>query len=205
MLAGRLDFLDHIRRNGLFADLLAVVAVEIHRFFADQVNHAFEVLFQTNRKLRQHGIAAEFGTELLNHLLGVSTGTVHLVDERQTGHAIAAHLPIDGQRLSLHPSNGAKDENGPIQDAEAALNFDGEVDVAGSVDQVDVVAVPCHRGRRTGNRDSAFPLQIHVIHGGTGPAALHFLHAVNTARVVQHSLAESGLPGIDVGRNPDVT
>ncbi len=33
----------------------------------------------------------------------------------------------------------------PVEDAEAAFHFDGEVDVAGSVDQVDRVFLPLDR------------------------------------------------------------
>ena len=194
VLAGGLDLLDHVGRNGLAADVLAVVAVEVQGLFAEQVDHALEIVFQADGKLHQHGIAAQLAAELLDHLLGVAAGAVHLVDERQAGNAIAPHLAVDGQRLGLHPAYGAEDENGPVQDAEAALDFDGEIDVARGVDQVDVVAVPLHRGRGAGDRDAALPLQVHVVHGGAGPAALHFLHAVDAAGVEQHPLAESGLP-----------
>ncbi len=185
---------DHLGRNGPAANVLAVVAVEVQGLFAEQVHDAFEFVFQADGELHQHGVAAQLAAELLNHLLGVSAGAVHLVDERQAGNAIAPHLPVDGQRLGLHPTNGAKDENGPIQDAETALDLDGEVDVARGVDQVDVVAVPLDRGRGAGDRDAALPLQVHVVHGGAGPAALHLLHAVDAARVEQHPLAEGGLP-----------
>ena len=194
MLAGRPDFLGHAGRNGLFTDVFAVFAVEVQGLLAEQVDHAFEVVFQTNGKLHQHGIAAELAAELLNHLLGVAARTVHLVDERQPGNAIAPHLAIDGQRLGLHPTYGAKDENRPVQDAEAPLDFHGEVDVPGRVDQVDVVTVPLDRGCGAGDRDAALPLQVHVVHRGACPASLHLLHAVDAATVVQHALAESGLP-----------
>ena len=205
MLAGGFDLLDHVGRDRLAADRFAVITVEIQGFFAEQVDNALEIMLEANGKLHQYGVAAELAAELFNHFLGVAAGAVHLVDERQTGNAIAPHLPVNRQRLGLHPTYGAKNEDRPIQDAEASFDFDSEVDVARRVDEVDVVAVPLDRGRGAGDRDATLPLQVHVVHRGAGAAALDFLHAVDTAGIVQHPLAESGLPGIDVGRNANVT
>ncbi len=205
VLAGRLHVVDHLGRNGFAADGLAVVAVEIQGLFAEQVNNPLEIVLQTDRKLHQHGITAELAAELLDHFLRVAAGAVHLVDERQAWHAIAPHLAVDGQRLGLHAAHRAEDENGPVQDAETALDLDGKIDVARGIDQVDVVAVPLHRGRRTGNRDAALPLQVHVVHGGAGPAALDFLHAMDPAGIEEYTLTKGSLSRIDVGRNADVT
>ena len=204
MLAGRLGLRRHLGRDRLAADFLAVVAVEVQGLFADQVHDALEVVFQTDGKLHQHGVAAELVAELSNHLLGVPAGAVHLVDKRQPGDAVAAHLPVDRQRLGLHPPYGAEDEDGPVQDAEASLDFHREIDVARRIDQVDVVAVPFHGGGGAGNRDTALSFQVHVVHRGARAASLDFLDAMDAAAVVQDPLAERGLARVDVGRNADV-
>ena len=61
---------------------------------------------------------------------GIGAGAVHLVDEGQPGDVIAPHLAVDGQRLGLHAADGAEHQDRPVQDAEAPLDLDGEIDVA---------------------------------------------------------------------------
>ena len=113
MLAGGLDLLDHAGRNGFAADVLAVVAIEVQGFFAEQIDDAFEIVFRPDGKLHQHGVAAELAAKLLNHLLGVAAGAVHLIDERQAGNAIAPHLAVDGQRLGLNPPTAQRTRMAP--------------------------------------------------------------------------------------------
>ena len=86
--------------------------------------------------------------------------------KRQPGHVVAAHLPVDGDRLGLHPAHGAEHQDRPVQHAEAALDLDGEIDVAGGVDEVDRRIVPRDRGGGAGDGDAALLLQVHVVHGG---------------------------------------
>ena len=120
------------------------------------------------------------------------------------GHVVAPHLAVDGHRLGLHAADGAEHEDRPVQHAEAALDLDGEIDVAGRVDQVDVAALPLDAGGGAGDGDAAFAFQVHVVHGG--PAlALDLLHAVDAAGIVEDPLAERGLARVDVGGNADIT
>ena len=112
------------------ADVLAVGAVEVDGLHRDQVDHALEVVFLADRPLHQHGVAAHLFADLGHDLLGVGAGAVHLVDERQPRHVIALHLAIDGQRLRLHAADAAQHQDRAVEHAQAALDLDGEVDVA---------------------------------------------------------------------------
>src|SRR5699024_10802495 len=55
--------------------------------------------------------------------------------------------------------------DGTIEHAQRTLHLDGEVDVAGGVDDVDLVVVPVSGGRGARDRDSAFLLLRHPVHG----------------------------------------
>ncbi len=121
------------------------------------------------------------------------------------GTAVAFHLTVDGDRLALHTTDAAQHQHRTIENAQRPLHFDGEVDVAGSVDQVDVVAVPLHAGRGTGDRDPTFFFQFHVVHGRAIAATTDFFDLVNSAGVEQDPLAERRFARVDVGTDTDVS
>ena len=78
----------------------------------------------------------------------IGADAVHLVDEGQPRHVVAAHLAVDRQRLGLHAADGAEHQDRPVEHAQAPLHLDGEIDVAGRVDQVDRGVVPLDRAWR---------------------------------------------------------
>src|SRR5699024_5084947 len=96
-------------------------------------------------------------------------------------------------------------QHGAVEDAERALDLDGEVHVPGGIDQVDVVAVPDAVGGGRLDRDALLALEIHRVHlGAHARLAPDLLDPVNLPRVVVDALRERGLPGVDVGGDTDV-
>src|SRR5678816_3860309 len=79
---------------------------------------------------------------------------------------VTAHLAVDGVRLRLHARGATQDQHGPVQHAQRSLDLDGEVDVPGRVDQVDVVTVPHAVGRGRLDGDALLALEIHRVHLG---------------------------------------
>ena len=72
------------------------------------------------------------------------------------------------KRLRLHALDGIDDEKRPFAGRERAGDFISEVDVAGSIDQVDLIGLAIvgfimHRDRVGFDRDAPLPLQIHVV------------------------------------------
>src|SRR4051812_34958646 len=118
---------------------------------------------------------------------------------------IPLHLAIDGNRLRLHAANGAQHQDRPVEDAQAALHFDREVDVPRRINQIDNVVVPLERRGGTGDRDAALFFELHVVHGGAVAAAADVLNFVDPARVIENPLAQGGLTRVDVGRDTDVS
>ena len=129
-LPGPLGGLDHVGRDRLAADRLALLAVEVDRHAVDQVDHALEARLGADRELERDGRQAQLALELLDHVGGVGPGAVHLVDERDPRDRVPLHLAIDGDRLRLHAGHGAEHQHGAVEDAERPLDLDREIDVA---------------------------------------------------------------------------
>src|SRR6201999_2850935 len=89
-----------------------------------------------------------------------------------------------------------------VEHAQRALNFDGEVDVAGGVDDVQALAVPERGGRGRRDRNAALLLLLHPVHRrGT---FVHFADLVALAGVIKDALGGRGLAGIDMRHDTEV-
>ena len=119
------------------AQLLAVVAVEVDGLHLEEVDHALELVLEADGDGEEYGVEAELLGELGLDLEGVGPGAVALVDEGEAGNVVALELAVDRDRLGLDARDRAEHEDGPVEDAQGALDLDREVDVAGGVDQVD--------------------------------------------------------------------
>src|SRR5205085_1607030 len=80
--------------------------------------------------------------------------------------------------------------------------LDREVDVAGRVDQVDLVLAPLERRRGGGDRDAALALLLHPVHLGLTVVDLAGL--VDLSRVEQEALGDRRLARVDVRDDADV-
>ena len=155
------------------------------------------------------GLAPSRLLNLLHHAQEIGAGAVHLVDERQPWHTVFVGLPPDGFGLRLDPAHRAEHRAGAIQHPQRALDLDGEIHVAGGVDDVDAMlvelaghAIPEAGGRGGGDGDAALLLLHHPVHGGG--AIVHLAQLVRDARVEQDALGHGGLAGIDVGHDAEI-
>ena len=123
-------------------NLLAAVAFEAKGLHGDQVDDADEAVAGAHGNLQRNDVEPELLGQVLANAFGIGTGAVHLVDEGDTRHAITLHLHIDGDRLALHAAHGAKHHDRAIEHAQRPFDLDGEVDVAGRVDQIDAAVAP---------------------------------------------------------------
>ena len=78
--------------------------------------------------------------DLLPHALGVGGGEVDLVDDGDDLVVVLDRLVDVGQRLRLDALGGVDHQQRALARGEAARHFVGEVDVAGRVHQVELVA-----------------------------------------------------------------
>src|SRR6185312_9114099 len=90
------------------------------------------------------------------------------VNETNPRNAILVSLAPNCLRLRLDTGNAVEHCDRAIKDAQRALHFHREIDVAGSIDDVDamfdIIPVPETRGRSAGDGDTALLLLLHPVH-----------------------------------------
>ena len=118
-------------------------------------------------------------------------GTLYLSPWRQT-------VSVCGSTPWLESST----HNGAVEHAQRALDLDGEVDVAGRVDDVEALVVPERGGRGRRDGDAALLLLLHPVH--RRGAFMHFADLVALAGVIEDPLGRRRLAGIDVRHDAEV-
>ncbi len=202
--------------DGEFFDDLAVFALADVGDHADEVDDAAMGGFESDGVLDQHGVVVEIVTKLLANAEGVCASAVAFVDEGDRGDAIATHLSVDGDGLGLDTCDGTKHEDGTVKNTEGAFDFDGEVDVAGSVDDVDgvlggfvgfvVSEIPVDVGCGRLNGDAFFTFEIHRVHFGPDAVfSAHFMDGVDASCIKEDALCERGFSRVDVCGYSDVS
>lgn len=190
------------------ADLEATSSFKVHGLHLDQVNNTLELVFGTDGDLNSSRGNLELGVDLLNSLPRVGAHTVHLVDEGDSGDIVTLHLTIDGNGLRLNTANGAQNHDGTIENSEGTLDFNREINMAGGIDQVDMVGlvlavdvllpVAESSGRLNGN--SLFTLQVHRVHlGPYGVFASNFVDRLDSSGVEKNSFGNGGFATINMG------
>ena len=75
----------------------------------------------------------------------VRAQAVHLVDEADARDVVLVGLAPHRLGLRLHAGDAVEHRDRAVEHAQRALDLDGEVDVAGGVDDVDAVVAPTRR------------------------------------------------------------
>ena len=161
-----------------------------------------KLVLGADRQLDRERVGAEALADRADRHLEVGADAVHLVDEGDPRDAVLVGLAPDGLGLRLDAGDGVEDDDRAVEDAQRALDLDGEVDVARRVDDVDAVVLPVARGRGRGDRDAALLLLLHPVHDGG--AVVDLADLVGAAGVEEDALGRRRLTGVDVGHDPDV-
>ena len=112
-------------------------------------------------------------------------------------------LTPNGFRLRLNTALGAKNGNGTVQNTKRTLHFNGEVNVAGRVDNIDTVLFPETGGRSGGDGNTSLLLLRHPVHGGI--AVVGFTDFMVYTRVKQNTLSGCRFTGVDVRHNTNIS
>jgi hypothetical protein len=105
--------------------------------------------------------------------------------------------------LGFYSANGAEYGNHAIDHAQGALYLNGEVDVTGCVNQVDLVTLPGTGNGRRCDGDPALLFLFHEVHGGL--SVVDFTHFAVCSGKKKDSFGNRGFTGIDMGSNPDIS
>src|SRR5690606_32123986 len=168
----------------------------------DEVDHPTEHVAFANRDLHGNRVGLEALAHLVDGVLKVGPGAVHLVDEGDTRHVVFVHLPPHRLALRLHAADGTEERHGPVEDAQGTLHLYGEVYVARGVDDVDAVVLP-EAGRRSArNGDAALFLLLHPVHRRA--AFMDFAHAVQAPRVKENPLRRGCFARVNMGADADI-
>src|SRR5699024_7583001 len=193
-----------VGRNGDLRHVLALLAlvgpfVGLH---LDEIDDTAEVGLSTDRQLDDERLGTQTILDGADGEVEVRTELVHLVDEAHARDVVLVSLPPHRLRLGLHTLLAVEHGDGAVQHAQRALHLDGEVDVAGGVDDVELVVLPV-AGRRGGrDRDAALLLLLHPVHRrGT---LVRLAELVVHAGVEEDAFRRRRLAGIDVGHDADV-
>ena len=209
--AGRLDhlvaiFLGLVEHVGGNIDVV-IIGAEIfvgpdHALHAHQIDEALEILLGTDRQLDGHRLGAEAGLDVVHALEEVGADLVHLVGEDDARHFVFVALAPDRFGLRLDALVGVEHDDGAVEHAQRTLHLDGEVDVAGGVDDVEALFLPERGGRGRGDGDAAFLLLLHPIH--RRGAFVHLADLMALAGVIEDPLRSRGFPGIDVRHDAEI-
>ena len=180
--------------NLLFADILAVVTIEVECLHRHQVDDTFEIVLEADRQLHHDRIMSELVAKLAADLEGIGARTVELVDESDARDLVPLHLAIHRHRLRLHAGDTTEDQDRTVEHAKRSLDLDCEVDVAGRIDDVDLMIVPHAVGRSGGDRDAALALEFHRVHCRADfVLAADFVDRVNLSRIEEDALRQGRL------------
>src|SRR5262245_1496782 len=194
---GRRDLLDGVV---LALDGLAAPGERAH---LDQVDDADEVGLGADRELQHQRRGREPVLDHLDTAVELRTGPVELVDEAHPRDLVAIRLPPHGLGLGLDTGDAVEHGDRAVEYAQVALDLDGEVDVAGRVDQVDLGVFPVNSRRGRRDRDAALLLLLHPVH--RGGALVDFTDLVVDTGVEQDALGRRRLTGVDVRHDADVS
>ncbi len=106
--------------------------------------------------------------DFLGDRIGAGRGKIDLVDDRDDLKVLVERQIHIGERLRLDPLTGIHDEHRTFARLQRAADFIGEIDMTGSIDQIDLVVFAIFRriGHTDGgrfDRHTAFTLQVHAI------------------------------------------
>ena len=168
-----------------------------------QVDHALKISFRSDGQVQRHRIGTQILVHLVDDFSEIGTRAVHLVHESDARHAVFVGLVPHSLRLGLHATHGAEHRHHAVDDTQRAFHLDGEVNVAGSIDKVDLIAVPvCGDGRRS-DGDAALLLLFHEVHSGL--SVVRLAHLTVHAREEQDAFRNRSFSCIDMRSDTDVS
>jgi len=98
------------------------------------------------RKIDGRRVGAQTRMALAKHAVEIRTQTVHLINESKAGNAVPVRLAPDRFGLGLDTAGRAKDNDRAVKDFQRTLDLNRKIDVAGRINDVDLMALPECRG-----------------------------------------------------------
>ena len=168
----------------------------------EQIDHADEIDFGADRQDHDERVRAEDLLHLGDDAVEIRADAVELVDVNDAGNlGIVGVAPV-GFRLRLNAAGTAEHADAAVEHLERTVNFDGEVHVAGGVDDVELISLPEAGGGGGLDGDAALGFLFHEVHGGC--AIVNFPDFVDLAGELENAFGGGRFARINVGENADV-
>ncbi len=168
----------------------------------DQVDDALEIRALPYRNLERNAGRAELVVHVLEGGEIVGTDAVHLVDEADARNTVLVGLAPDGLGLGLDPADRAEHGHGAVEHAQGTLHLGGEVDMAGCIDDVDLVIAPVGSDSSALDGNAPFLFLRHPVHGRV--AVVDLADAVYFSGIKEYTLGSGGLAGVDMSHDSDI-
>ncbi len=161
-----------------------------------------KLAFRADRQDHDERVGAEDVLDLLDDAVEVGADAVELVDVDDAGNlGIVGVAPV-GFGLGFDAAGAAEHADAAVEHLERAVDLDGEVHVAGGVDDVELVVLPEAGGGGGLDGDAALGFLLHEVHGGG--AVVNLADLVDLAGELENALGGGRFARIDVGENADV-
>ena len=189
------DFLDFeiFRLAGFVPD------VGLH---GEEIDDADEVTFRADWQDHDEWVGTEDFFHLGDDAVEIGADAVELVDVDDAGDFGVIGVAPVSFGLGLDAAGAAEYAYAAVEDFERAVNFDGEIDVAWGVDDVELVILPEASGGGGLDGDAALGFLFHEVHGGC--AVVYFADFVDLAGELENAFGGGRFARINVGENADV-
>ncbi len=185
----------------------SVVGVIDQRLPGNQVHDSFEFVLGSDRQGKGNGSRPQLVLDLLEACEKICPHPVHLVHIDDLRNFEFVRLSPNRFGLGLNFSHGIEGGHTTVEHTQGTLNFNREVDVARSVDEIQlinlVVVMPECRGGGGGDGDPPLLLLNHPVHGSA--TVVNLSDFVDLARIIQDPFRRCCLTGINVRDDTDVS
>ena len=197
-------FLFQISRNfSNFNRRICCIAAVNNSVHIQQIYDTTKLGFGADRQLQSHRAGAQTVNNHIQTAVEVGSDTIHLIAEADTGNTIFVSLSPNCLRLRLNAGNRVKHGNCTVKDAQRTLNFNSEVNVARSINDVNAIAFPEAGRSSRGNCNTALLFLFHPVHRCS--TIVCFTDFVVNTGVIQDTLGCCGFTRINVSHNTDVS
>ena len=203
-------FVGHILRDftiSIFGTQIFVLPGD--RTLVHQIDETDQARFNADRQIENRWGRAETIDDRLYAEFEIRAGAVELVDEAHPRHFIFVSLAPNGFGLRLNAGNAIETGNRAIEHTQRTLNFNGEVNMAWRINDIDpvlgtlaVIGIPETGRRSRGNGNTPLLLLLHPVHRRR--AIMHFADFIGLAGIIQDTFRSGRLAGINMGHDADI-
>ncbi len=177
------------------------------RLHVNQVYYSCKILFSANWYLNRNRISTKFFLNLLNDAKEIGAGTIHFIYKSNARHNIFIGLSPHCFRLRFNTSYSTKNSHRSIENPERAFYFNRKINVPWCINDINFKVVAfifpiCSCSGRS-YCDPSFLFLNHPVH--LGISVMYLTHTMCTTSIEQNTFCSSGLTGIYVGHDPDVS